>query len=136
MVLSGGASSAEINLECKFNKYAEFSTTGTYKTDSSENPFLKDKFFKIDFNNKKLQELDTVINKWELIKEVSWSNDIIEWKVAYDFGDKNVFFHEINRLNGRYKYLTDNKKDSHFYKALKISRQEWFYDCSKIEKKF
>ena len=87
----------EINLECKFNKYAQFSTTGTYKTDSSENPFLKDKFFKINFNNKKLQELDTVINEWELIKDISWSNDIIEWKVEYDFGDKNVFYHEIKR---------------------------------------
>ena len=40
LVLSGGASAVEINLECKFNKYAQFSTTGTYKTDSSENPFL------------------------------------------------------------------------------------------------
>lgn len=135
-VLNGVASADEINLECKFNNYVEFGTSGSYRTDNSKNPFLKDKFFKMNSNIKKLYKLDTVGNRWYLIKDVSWSNDVIKWKVEYDTSDKDIFFNEINRLNGRYKYSTNTNENSHFYKVLKIARQEWFYDCSKIEKKF
>lgn len=66
LVLSGNIYAKEINLECKFDKYTNFRTDGSYTTDNSENPFSGDIFFKMNVNNKELQKL----TQWTLPDEV------------------------------------------------------------------